>query len=582
MKIFHDITRVARLHARAFGYAAVAVAALSLSACSDDNTPAPEPDPETPSAGPGKYLMTFNVALASDPVTKGATNTDGSSTDNTVTANEIEARLDAAVIYLMDGNDILCTLYANSNSFTPKSTAGQYTLTAEMELSDLKNLVGKTVKVYLIGNYLENQTNIQQNWTWDPDKTKATFSVDGFDKPIGLFGTSGKIMPLVNHSDFSISFGTLATGASDDDIYQKIKEIFSTYRNNSWVYDVTDELKLERAVARLEYRDLQGRNTTPTPGTGVKADLDLPANTYHVGNLGVYLRLASVQPFNVNKKAYLFRHASAGDNIEASGTPLQLLGDENGTGSGYNWIANPDWSTTAPFTKTPDFINPLKVTETDYTVLGSDDAASTVGLVTVAEFEQAANGDKDGYHPFAYVMENTLPSTSLMKLYSSSTDATTGEVTNTPLLTDYATGVAFRFLVLKADGVTPVTYDEGNKAGFPDEYDWSTEEPDHLIITDTNTAKWVDVAPTVENGKKYYYLTYIACMIHNNPQSGFDPANDKFPPMYYGVVRNNSYQITVSSITSLPLPQDPKTLFLKIKCNVAQWKQRIDGSATLY
>lgn len=572
------------------GLFALAASSSFWVSCTEDNAPAEIIDPSAPH--PASMFLSLNISVPVEGATRtrSFTEDNGDSSDDVILGTTAESLIHSATLYFVDkqSGQIALQLEARRDIEAPDED-GNTVLYAEIEdITTLtaSQIAGHTFYIYIVANsgeasFLHNFSDTGAGNVLRPEN--AVFNVSNFSGPVGLFPSGGKTMPLVNN-DYSLEV-TIPSDADPDVLISKVMGLFSDVHDNEahWKINENRAIQLERAVARLEYHDLEGRvssSDTPTGTAASRDNKDLPPNTYWVGSsMNVCLRLASLQPFNINRQAYLFRHGATGTTTAAAGQSTIFV-TENGGGSSYNWITNPDWSLSGTSWSKPEvsssgYLNPISVSETDYSVSGSD------GLVTVETLETASNG-QDSFHPFAYVMENTLPSVSLMANYSASGSDLV------PLVTKYATGVAFRFLVLK-NQTDPVTYDP-DKSGFPSEFDWSIEtgETDHLQITDSETGQWVDIPPTVEtdaNGTsvKHYYLTYIAMMVHNDPQdAGYDPSADKFAPMYYGVVRNNSYQITVRSITGLPLPRDPKTIFLQIDCKVADWKKRLDDNVILY
>ena len=47
--------------------------------------------------------------------------------------------------------------------------------------------------------------------------------------------------------------------------------------------------------------------------------------------------------------------------------------------------------------------------------------------------------------------------------------------------------------------------------------------------------------------------------------------------MYYGIVRNNVYQISINEIKNLPDPNDALTMYLQLSVKVKDWVKRKNG-----
>lgn len=507
---------------------------------------------------------------------------EGNSSDGRIDATTKESTLKDAEIYFCQDNEVKVKLKAEQ--LVPR-TDGTITLFAKLNDIDdlvdlaLNKLTNPKVQLFVVGNVEE--TSLQHTFgkeTGNVDANAATFTVDGINQaPIGDFGIDGQYIPIVNESEFTF---TLKAGADKDATREAIKTMFQRGQSNYQYYVIPETLQMERGVARVEYKDIRPDEA--------KTDNKLSENIFKIKKLDeVYLQLYSLTPFNVNKKSYLFRHASSdGDNTKATGSS-DLFKYERAKTS-YGWITNPDWTATATndgFTKNANFFNKITVGKDAYTI------DNRTGEITIEELckNGRTNGTGDGYHPWCYITENTVPSVDLMEDYVYSTDTETGDLIATPVVTDYATGVAFKFIVLDKNGDV-LKYEDPNseedeetgiekpakESLYPKEVTNSVTEGagEWITITDPETMKWVDVKPeTITLGGKEitaYCLTYIACIIHNG--EAFDAQNDEpIPPMYYGVVRNNTYQISINSIDYIPLPQDPRTIFLDLEVQVQEW-----------
>lgn len=510
---------------------------------------------------------------------KGYTEENGNSHLESVTGTENETRLHSAVIFFVDEEGEVCLkLDADDDIIGPYK--GITNITAEIEdISKLTALKGKTLELYVVGNEYQTSLNHTLSDKSENGKTNkpedAKFSIDSYGAPIGRFNHGGNIMPLVN-----ASAGPVITipNTEGDELVKYIISKFDRHGKDALYWDINNKdnaLDLERAVARFEYHDLLTRETLNEGGdmAGVAAaeSKNLPKNQFYIEGMGIILELAGLKPFNVSKEAYLFRHTAEGSLEKATGS-AGIFGIENGGNNRYTWVANPDWGTLANGayslneTRASTFLNELKITETAYEIgPGSD-------WIDISTIEGNSN-EQDDYHPFAYVMENTLPSVDLMEEYEE-TQGTNG-VEKNYIVTKYATGVAFKFKVMDNKGKAFTK--ETSAEDTPAQYTWDTENVDDLIITDPATTKWVKVN---QESDGCYYLTYIAVVVHNDSDN--KAAGKEYAPMYYGVVRNNTYQISVKSIKFLPLPREPQTVFVTIDCRVAPWDTRWDDDVTLY
>ena len=562
----------------------IALGTCLLASCSESAIEEPQTVDQSQAANSDSYYITLRVSNPTEAVTRSSSTKDennGYSSSGVLPGTTDETALVSATLYFCIDDVVKASFPANYISTT--NTDGESTIRIELgeDPSALSSIVGSSeqdVQLFLVGNttYGSNKTLFSPTGVGIGDNLEAAkFSISGVeDMPIGNYGSSGHIMPLVNAKEFKVSIPGKTSGKTELDV---VKSLFERRTATIAWWDVKDNdnnnvLKLERAVARLEYKDKRAETSNEI----LKED-----HNFQVGDLNVYVKLYSLTPFNINKESYLFRHSAKAEGTGKTATgKAELFGNEIITG-GYNWVANPDWNYTAnvgySFASTGrNFLNPLSLNDNkDAYIIDSTDPEND-GTITISELNSRTNGSGDGYHPWCYVSENTVYSTELMPFKTATSETTS---TTDLLAAKYATGVAFKVLVLNQEG-KPLQYSE-NRDKYPIEITNSitTEAAKtgrYITITDKDEY-WVDVAPETAtiDGKEgsYYFLTYIACIVHND-DSEYAPDENKFAPMFYGVVRNNTYQMSVEGIDGLPLPREPKSMYLRLNVNVLPWNVR--------
>ena len=523
-------------------------ALFSLTGCVTDSMgPCPEEVAKNE-----RYVMTLTVITPTDKATRSYTDENGGSSDDTEVATTNESLLETANLYFVVGDDIVVTLYASGKDITAQATQGKYTLTAQIEYGDLTQLIGKSAKLYIVGNSAFFNANFEDNFS--SDQTDAVFSISGVDsRPLGKVGSNGLIMPLANYEEIEVTFGeSLSATPTPEEVMQAIYNLF-TQSSNGREYDIPNEIKLERGVARLEYKDWnrdpqEADNSNPYDMrlTG------LGANQYYISSGNVAVELSSMQVFNINKQSYLFRHTAAGNNEKATAATASLFGTENGGNGGYAWIAGSDWSFSGnTITKSASYWNKLITSSTGYSIVteSGSTALSTAGTIDMADFSNQQIISDGGYRGVCYLMENVLPSTEMM---------------DTDGLVADATGVAFTFVILD-DDKQPLTKDSEN---LPTGLIF-LEDGETIEIT-TPDGYYQEFSPS--DADDLYYITYYAYIKHNNPSSSVGT-----PPMQYGVVRNNTYQLSVKEVSKLPNPEEPKSMYLELMVNVLNWNKREVG-----
>lgn len=525
-----------------------------------------------------QYQLSINVVIPGDTSTRSATDGDGSSTTGadgsaggTIAGTHTENILTSAAVYFCVDNIVRFSL--ESDYVEEVSSSGNVTnrivkKLSDTDLSNLVSLAGEPeVQVFIAGNsYGVGQVFTPTGVSVSSDISEATFPVNSVTgNPIGDFGKDGKRLPLVNASEYTLDFSGI-TGADYNEILNSLLAAFftdMTHGPNEVWWPVNKDLtegniliNLERGVARLEYQDLLTRRSTPSSNPQREVNDDLPKNTFWVADMNLQVELVSLQPYNINKTSYMYRHGSEGDMEKATGISDIFKVENGGVSGAYNWISNPDWNLTGgtySFTSdTRSFVNPLVISETAYSI-NSNDAKYKID----SSFEARTNGSSDGYHPMCYVSENTLYSTDLMEEMDGD---------GKPLAAKYATGVMFTFKVLDGHGNPIKSPNKGyNEANLPLEV---TRMGDNIIITEPISGRWVELTP---GDQDCYYMNYIANIVHNDMEMQEDGVK---APMYLGVVRNNTYQISIRKITGLPYPREPRTMYLQVRINVLKWDQR--------
>ena len=525
---------------------------MSLSSCSEDKLETPEnPVPETDT----KYYFTLTVSA---PVTtRSYTQPDGTSSSDFIPGTDPESELKNAQMFFCIGDEIKLQLTAAIPTKIDKAGNeydNSYSISAEIEdLSQLTSMAGQDVKLYVVGNY-----NTVSKHNFASKKSGATFSIDALNEdPIGDYLSDGKTMPLVNAEEFTLaSLSSINKDDGEEAVLNAVKKMF-VKNGQEQIYDM-GTLKLERAVARIDWKDTDRTNKS-TP------------NRYNIGRTSINADLYDLQLFNVNTSSYLFRHTAKGTDTKAANSAVTPFGVENNDDSKntYNWIAGSDWeaSSDGTYNKNTTFLNPVSTTDpltgaiTGITVTDP----SVPGSITIAELTKTNNEgapvrnlDEDGYYPWCYVTENTLPSISTVA-------------------SENATGVVFRFKLLNKNGapLTPDMVKSGSNV--PSEIVSESENGKSIRITD-NQKYYINLDYTDGDGDAAgFFVTYYGYIVHNDSPNYSSQA---LPPMYYGVVRNTVYQISVKSIVKLPNPEYPD-IIVEMNAKMFPWILRIDDNVVL-
>ena len=512
------------------------------------------------------YYITLNVVNPQAATSRSVTTPTGESENGRLDATQSEKDFVSANIYFCN-SDYHVLAEFESEYVAPVADDGTTTIRIKVNSFDqLKNLVGQeNIKVLIAGNYKKDSSTALYTPSIPPtegkaDLTKATFPISGVAAdPIGDYGDAGHLMPIVSAEAFTIDeieAEEEGVKTAEDIVKGLFKRLTPT---NAW-WDVnSDPIKMERAVARIEFRGKITKKEAPAEGFEETFRYDVD------GINGLKMDLVALAPFNVNKESYLFRHGSEGTDDAYKKESLEMFLVENGKSdgndgsevfNGYNWIASPWWEA-----RSQELLNPFSVDENSYLINGVKMTPTTPGYKTITElFDRTPSTDlvvtqvgneQGGYHPWWYVSENTLYSKEIMK---------DGEAEKN------ATGIAFMFEVIGSDGQAVST----KANNLTSVMSWS-KEPDKegwLEIMNSDNGDWIEIEPQGD----HYYVTYMALIRHNASKS-----SDAVLPMYYGVVRNNTYQVSIGKLNGLPNPREPKQLYLDLQINILNWTKRDVG-----
>lgn len=544
---------------------------LALASCSSESINEPEIPAAEPTEASNKLYININVVLPDATGSRSGTTTDGESDND---PNEYQALYNENVI---NGIDLFFCTYDEEGNDTPVfrindknmmidfniSEDKTATITVEVDPNELLKLVGnKNVRVYIAGNCTEDAFPDAWNGGFNAFSAKNTDIWDTkYDIPTG-----GRNIPLVNEDYLEVtSFEDLSkvdlekfiAGEDNDDfdelalsVREEVGKLFDNYK-----------VELERLFARVDYRDR------------TKGDFIYPFK-YDEENPEVYVKLMTMQPFNMEKNCYIFRHTSPGTNASATFDEQKndyvqkLFGNERGT-DGYTWILDSDakikhdralnWNNGVQVNFDNKVIQSINKVKSG----GNVPAINLSDLVSESRYHYTETYD---YYPFYYFSENTLPSTSAM-------------------IKGLSSGIAFRAYLCDGNGTPISSSEELENLGF------SLGET-NITPTDNQTGDFYEMSKgdektivekiniTIGEGedaqeKDAYVLTYWYFIRHNI--SAYHTPG-VIEPMEFGVVRNNIYRIAVEGFDGLPVPydpekpdEDPASPAILVNLNVLSW-----------
>lgn len=576
---------------------AACVMLFALPSCSDKDLD----DPDTSGSGEAQALyFSISVSTPADNSTRSFTETDGGSNSGTQEGLTNESKITKAHVFFFDektGEKLLSFTAdesATDNNSELKAFGSNVTeIYAKIDiknttvLGDLKKLLSaEKANVYVIANADPANLNTIAN---EASLQGVTFSgstanfVRSFTIGTGTTSTSGMVCPMSNKDMFPIILPHKTfSGSDNNDVIKAALELFTgSYRtpagDPAHLWNISEThgfLPLERAVARVDYLN------------NAKTRFDL------VDALGpdyedVELELIGMQLFNISQSAFMFRHTSDGDleNGTRTGVTPKIFGNENGyndhsaEGSLYRWIYDCDWEDKIDDNinkndglngltiknNTSYFINQSTVTTTGtgdnavstWSVGGTDAYTSYSDL---KEKNSSFATSNRGYLPWHYVMENTLPSTSMMGI-------------------PFSTGVAFKVkLHLYKTTVTPPAEEEGEPTVTREEVNYTSDKCPKVMMKSGyyQYPQWQEDENEPEGG--YWYYTYRYLIEHNNENDGTVSGNTgvegTLAPMHIGIVRNNIYQLNINSISNLPQPHEPDNLYMAVSIHILDWVKR--------
>lgn len=583
------------------GIASALVMISALQACVSDKLT--EPNPSDSDNSPQFYFaLTLSTPEANS--SRSETEEDGGSSDGNQEGIQKENKISYAYIYFFDkaSKNHLATFTVEEGK--PKHIYNNtYSLYAKVEIADLRKLLrSKEANVYVIANATRTVTS----YATEDDFQDAKFSItsinetDSYSRPFSMEGENSMYCPMSNLDYFTVDLSrvNITENATDAEVANAALKYFNENyqdddgnKGNLWNISKTKgTLLLERSIARIDY--------IKHPSSDSKYTLDDDgAPIFHlakaVGPNGekVYLKLKGMQLFNVSKEAFTFRHTSAGtliSGLKEGETKGSIFNHENANSNhgtttpegeddptdrtSYRWIYDTDWKN-----KIKDNVESgdltIKNLDVNYflnqsmTGLDEDGNVEVTSWGITEETGKTPNGyiayidllqneflalRNNGYIPWHYVMENTLPSTEIMGI-------------------PFSTGVAFYMEVILKDN-------ENSDIDVKGVYDPTTNR---LRITMTEAAGdlkdyYQDPEWITEGEGGYYRLTYRYLIEHNNEKEGTVSGGsgnkgDNLAPMQIGIVRNNIYQLAINSISNLPQPHEPDNGYISVSVNILSW-----------
>lgn len=437
--------------------------------------------------------------------------------------------ISSITLYIFDDENDETILLLNSSPSPVKNNDGSYSFKFPVKIEQLKSFSGRKLNFYFVGNAWETQLNHNFGSTAEDKKNAlyATFDISPeILSSVGIFSEHNLPIPIVSSRAYKLDLSSGIEYDSPNYSDVQITEAFikSKFINHIWNIFPGKKIQMERALARIDYKDKE-RNSNENPFT------------YKIGTSDINIKLKAIQPFNINKKCYLFRHTVNGSIQSAFDLNNKpgIFGDEGPDSEGnFNWIANPDWNFEEAV-KQPEFINNLTIDE-KAGIWHIDDISEKIIIN-----ELITRDLQDGYHPLCYLAENTIPMTEMMT-YN--------------ILPNYATGIAFYFNILDKKG-NPL-----NRTSAEDELPEGVTLKNDKILSITIGNRNIHLTTDPEDNDEYQ-LIYFGFIMHDPDR------NSIVAPMEYGVVRNNVYQLSIESVSNLPDYSSTADIISSIKLNIS-------------
>ncbi|MCH5224607.1 MAG: Mfa1 fimbrilin C-terminal domain-containing protein [Muribaculaceae bacterium] len=598
--------------------------AFAFAGCKDDAL-MEQPIEPTPLDELPYVSILLNISLPSENATRSITEEDGTSDaiPDTEDGRRNENQINDATIYfyrqltqeeqenisdedkaaylLAYGNDLKLVGSPMKAEIVRNNSATSYTLSAKVDIDAMKQLAGGEVYVFIATNLGDitpttNGNNMAGNhYEYDP----RSLTLWLYEKDFLDFGTddNGKTVFMSNAEEFKANFTDLKYNPAETD-EQFVTKILAFINNAPKKEHNLSEgskiLKLERSLARVDYKQAKGKRTDKL-------------NFYQVGTINnLYASLESLQLFNNHFKTLLYRQTCKGNNEKAyvngyddylQRKNISLFGIENGGDiiipgpteedeptieNSYNWVIDGGWNSKIANNPGEVLLGvsvPTSYRQGDKVIFS--DLTTNFGRISIEELDK--RNAVDGFIPWRYMGENTHNSVERMRMKNS-------------------TGVAFRMRLSKANGDYFTGDDASTLFLTGDAYNQKLTEFKQAHDTWENDKKEAEKTPGIEftdpepifeivNGKLvdasatfpgYYALTigedtvYVKALKEDeeNPdmitsfeitywyffRHNYDKTQEVgiVKPMQFGVVRNNIYKLSVTSLNGLPRPFDPE------------------------
>lgn len=557
-----------------------------LSSCSSEDL---DPGSNRPLAGKVNLEISLSLPVSSRSYTTGEGGSDAGREDGTLK----ESTINTLNLYLCEvdatddkpDNDKLCYSFYGLNEVEvateTKNNFTYYKNTVKFDVDpDLfaKSVANKKLRLYFVANG-------SIDGAFNP--SESTFSFNSLSaNGLGVFGTEGLTVPLVNLDGSAILDFTGKDEAAVMEILASAEEnTLNLNEGLSGKLTGTGDIELERAVARIDYKDRDRTEKGSSTGFLDASGMPFESHLYPLGLSGLYLKVMEMKVINVSKQSYTFRHSSSGTDKEGdNGTGVSLFGYENGNGTSqnpYTWIADNDWTTKATTTGSPSAGYFLNQPVLDNGKWDFGDDWTNVPILT-AQTDNFDNYLDKQYHCWRYVSENTLPSVESMinglstgVIFKVMLCNVNGKpITENQLLWDSNENVAptpwnGKVSVVKdaqgdikiSYGNTSTTLEKRGKSSFANFRNTRIQiepEPDpNLPVTQPDP----DPYPLDDESDEVYCLNYFYWIRHNDASNNINVTD----PMEFSVVRNNVYKLQITKFNLLPKDYDPEAPDEEIK-----------------
>lgn len=433
---------------------------------------------------------------------------------------------------------------ANSNTTTEGVHTGSNNSTVTARINDVP-LETESDKYYIVYAFI-NPTQKMVEMYGEP---KGGDWKDFYEQAAGTDVTAF-INSYANKENSSFFMTDTGADAELSKYEAKKAEAFAEQGKGSGEYKLSATVKVERAVARFDYKASKTDNIYYFP-------LDSDGSEPEEGKADLAIQLEGYKLMNVSKSFYHLRRVTKADATGTAASEESTDITYGGLETSTNYVVDCDWTGKKAWLVDPNADGEFdKRAELFFTPLNPPAGTSSGGYKPLEDLEDSDNYENKGYYIMGYCTENTIPSIagqlsgiSTAMVFKAKVSGKLMKEADMTALYEYNGTVYNKWDYFKKAWNNQ--HEEGDKIDDKQDAEPTGDDLKALKVKIGGEVKRIPIFDKNEENP-YGYVYYIYRNRHNDNNL---PA--VMGTMEFAVVRNNIYKLTVSKIAKLGYTNDP-------------------------